>query len=448
MKRQHDMFNAFNADHAQGVPPQDLALISRREAALGPAYRLFYERPIHLVSGQGVWLQDAQGQRYLDAYNNVASMGHCHPRVVAAVSAQMATLATHTRYLHEAPIAYAERILATMNQDVAAGSDQGLGHFMFTCTGSEANDLALRIAQAVTGGEGIIVTANAYHGVTRAVSAFSPSLGANAALDPWVRTIPAPDSYRAKPGQDVGAQMADDVRAACASLRAAGYKPAMLIVDTIFSTDGVFDGPKGMLAPAVAAIRAEGGIFIADEVQPGFCRTGERWWGFQRHGLAPDIVTVGKPMGNGYPVAGLAVRADLMAEFGRRTRYFNTFGGNPVAVAAASAVLDIIEDEGILAHVDRIGHDFREALRDAPHRGHFGDVRGAGLFIGVECIDPETGAPDPAMAAHIVTGLRDHHVLISNAGAAGNVLKIRPPLVFAEDDIAFFMAALAKVLDI
>src|SRR5690606_1543142 len=317
---------------------EDAALVARRAKALGPAYRLFYETPVHLVRGEGVWLFDRAGEAYLDTYNNVACVGHCHPRVVEAMAPQAAAFASHTRYLHEGILDYAERLLATFPAE--------LGHVMFTCTGSEANDLALRIAREHTGGTGVIVTENAYHGVTADVAALSPSLGAGVPLGPHVRTVPAPDAARY--GADVASGFAAAVQAAIDDLLRHGVRLAALVVDTIFSSDGVFADPEGFLTPAVTAIRAAGGIFIADEVQPGFARTGAAMWGFQRHGLVPDMVSLGKPMGNGYPVAALVVRPGVVAAFGAKARYFNPFGGNAVAAATASAVLDVIEDEGLL----------------------------------------------------------------------------------------------------
>ena len=307
------MINAFSVDDFSRLDPAEQAMIARRQRVLGPAYRLFYERPVHFVRGEGVWLYDAQGQAYLDAYNNVASVGHANPRVTAAMARQAETLNTHTRYLHESIIDYAEALTASFPAP--------LSQAMFTCTGSEANDLAVRIARHVTGGTGIIVTDLAYHGVTSVVAEFSPSLGAGVDLGSHVRTVRAPDAYHAN-GEDVGERLGRDVQAAIDDLRRHGIKPAMLILDTIFSSDGVFAGPAGFLKPAVEAIHKAGGLFIADEVQPGFGRTGEAMWGFERHGVLPDIVTMGKPMGNGYPIAGLVARPELLAEFGARCALF------------------------------------------------------------------------------------------------------------------------------
>ena len=411
-------------------------MIARRNRLLGPAYRLFYEQPVQFVRGEGVWLYDPAGRPYLDAYNNVASVGHCHPHVVEAIARQAAILNTHTRYLHETVLDYAEKLLATFPAEI--------GHIMFTCTGSEANDLALRIARTCTGGTGFIVTEMAYHGVTSALAELSPSLGLPAAKDSHVRLVPAPRSA----GDDAGEIFARGVRRALDDMKANGIRPAGLLVDTIFSSDGVFADPSGFLGPAVQAVRAAGGLFIADEVQPGFGRTGGQMWGFARHDLIPDLVTMGKPMGNGHPVAGMAARPDLLAEFGARSRYFNTFGGNPVSAAAGIAVLEVIESEGLMENAQRTGAYLLKRLRQlqASH-ALIAEVRGAGLFIGVELRRGDTaGTPATAESARIVNLLRERRVLISVAGPQANVLKIRPPLVFGSDHADLLVETLDQAL--
>ncbi|KAF1020321.1 MAG: 5-aminovalerate aminotransferase DavT [Paracidovorax wautersii] len=400
------------------------ALLARRQRLLGPAYRLFYERPLQLVSGQGVWLRGADGRDYLDAYNNVVCVGHCHPRVVEAIARQAATLNTHTRYLHDGILDYAERLLATLPGEL------GQGHAMFTCSGSEANDLALRIARTHTRAQGVIITHNAYHGVTAALAEASPSLGTYVKLGAAVRTVPAPQPWGLPPEQAAQA-FAAGVQAAIDDLRLSGLGVAALLVDTVFSSDGIHTDPLGLLGPAVEAVRAAGGVFIADEVQPGFGRTGDTFWGFARHGVVPDIVTLGKPMGNGHPVAGLAVQRDVLAAFARECRYFNTFGGNPVAMAAASAVLDVLEAEGLQANAQRTGAYLRAGLqRLAARHPVIAEVRGAGLFVGVELRGAD-GQPATERATRLVNQLRDHEgILLSATGPQAHILKIRPPLVF------------------
>jgi 4-aminobutyrate aminotransferase-like enzyme len=433
------MINSFDAAAATDMSQRDRALVERRERLLGPAYRLFYANPVHLVRGEGVWLYDADGSAYLDVYNNVASVGHCHPHVVEALSRQAATLNTHTRYLTDGILDYAERLLGYFPEELA--------HVMFTCTGSEANDLAYRAARTFTGGTGVIITELAYHGVTIAISEMSPSLGDGIVLPPHVRTVPAPNAYHAD-GGDVGEAFAAHVRLAIADMKAHGIKPAALLVDTIFSSDGVLSDPAGFLAPAAAAISEAGGLLIADEVQPGFGRTGEGMWGFSRHGVVPDIVTMGKPMGNGHPMAAMVARPEILETFGKRTRYFNTFGGNPVSCAVGMAVLDVIEQSHLIENAKDVGSYLRDGLRGlATHHELIGDVRGAGLFIGVELVtDRTTRSPATAATARLVNGLREKRVLISAAGLHANVLKIRPPLVFSRGNADHFLSALDEVL--
>ena len=425
------MVNGFDGSGLSGLPPQTRELIARRDAALGGAYRLFYERPVEFVRGAGVYLYDRDGVAYLDAYNNVPSVGHSHPRVTEAVSRQLATLNTHTRYLTEGVVGYAERLLATHTI--------GPAHAMFTCTGSEANDLALRIARSFTGATGVIVTENAYHGVTAAVAELSPSLGANVPLGVHVRTVPAP-----VPGSDFAAGVA----AAIEDLQRHGLRLAAFLADSLFSSDGVLPDPAGFLTPVADLVRAAGGLYIADEVQSGFGRTGSRLWGYQRHaGLVPDIVTMGKPMGNGLPIAGIAGRQPVLAEFGRTARYFNTFGGNPVCVAAAAAVLDVIADEGLQANSRETGRYLRDAISGlAASNPVLADVRGAGLYLGVDVVSADTGAPSAELAAAIVNRMRDRRVLISATGPRGHILKVRPPLPFARPEADQFLEAFSDVL--
>jgi 4-aminobutyrate aminotransferase-like enzyme len=420
------MLNGF-VPGVVALPPEDQALLDRRLESLGPAYRLFYEKPLHVTRAEDVWLYAADGTKYLDAYNNVASVGHCHPHVVAAIAKQAAELCTHTRYLTPHVVDYAERLLATM--------PAALKHMMFTCSGSEANDLALRIAQNFTGGQGVIITENAYHGTTHLIAALSPSLGVNVPAHPTTRKIPAPLKGDAQ-------AFAADVQNAIDDMLRCGIKPCALIVDTIFTSDGVAADPIGFLKPAVEAIRKAGGLFIADEVQPGFGRTGSGLWCFARHGIIPDIVTLGKPMGNGYPVAGLAVQPHIVEKFGNTIRYFNTFGGNTVAVAAASAVLDVIESQNLIQNAAKTGAVFAEALRNT---NELGAIRAAGLMIAVDVVNGD-GSPDAKQCLRIVNGLRDHGVLISASGKAGHTLKIRPPLTFNQTHVDLFMDRLRKVL--
>lgn len=406
----------FDPSRAADLDDATRSLVERRERALGSAYRLFYDRPIRFVRASGTKLWDADGTEYLDAYNNVPSVGHAHPRVVAAMAEQAATLNIHTRYLHEGILDYAEDLLGTM--------PDAIDNVMFACTGSEANDLALRIAKHATGGTGVIVTANAYHGVTTEIAAISPSLGGVESLADWVRYVPAPAA---------GVDFAAAVRASIAEFELFGIRPAALIVDTIFASDGVIPDAAG-LTDAIAAMRDAGGLFIADEVQPGFGRLGTGLWGFDRYGVTPDLVTIGKPMANGQPVSAVLARRDLIDAFGREVRYFNTFGGSTVSIAAAQATLDVVRDEHLIENARVVGAYLIAGLRGlAATHTSIGAVRGSGLFIGVE-LDAESPASSERLALHVVNGLRDRGVLLAASGAGNNVLKVRPPLPFTLAD--------------
>lgn len=432
--------NSFREEHAAALDQETRQLTEKRNKVLGESYRLFYRNPVHLVKGQGQYLWDAQGHQYLDMYNNVASIGHCHPAVVAAVHEQMQLLNTHTRYLHERILDYSEALLATMPAEI--------NRAMYMCTGSEANDLAIRIAQSYSGGTGIIVSQEAYHGTSGLTSGCSPALGSGQTLAATTRLVPAPDAYRVE-SDDLGAWFAAQIQAQIDDMRAHGIQFAGFLADSIFSSDGVMPGPVGFLQAAVDVVHANGGIFIADEVQPGFARSGDAFWGFARHGVVPDIVTTGKPMGNGIPVSGLLAKSEVMAAFSDHTPYFNTFGGNPVAMAAAQAVLTVIEQEQLQQHGQQVGAELLAALQQLMHKHEcVGDVRGAGLFIGFELVtEREHKTPDQALALNLIELLRNkYRVLTSVAGPYGNVLKLRPPLAFQQHDIDWVVSALDRAL--
>ena len=415
--------------------PATAQLLARRERALGASYRLFYEEPFAPIRGEGVWLYDKDNTAYLDAYNNVASIGHCHPAVVAAIAEQSAQLNTHTRYLHPSIVDYAEDLLSEFPDP--------LDNMTMTCTGSEANDLALRIARCHSGGTGIIVTRWAYHGVTSALAEISPSLATGLPTASHVRLVDAPDSYRKK------GDFVTSVKAALLDMQAQGIKPAALLLDSIFSSDGVFSPANGELAAAAQCVRDAGGLYIADEVQPGFGRTGGQRWGFARDNVIPDLVTLGKPMGNGHPVAAVVGRSALFDQFGRQQRYFNTYGGNPVSCRAAHAVLRVLREEDLQANASRVGDYLKQGLQTLAERHQLiGDIRGEGLFIGVELVtDRYTQAPATACAASVVNGLRRRQVLISATGPKANILKIRPPLVFAKEHADLLLERLDLTLN-
>lgn len=434
--------NSFRAEHADALDDVTRELTAKREALLGASYRLFYRNPVHVVRGDGAYLWDADGRKYLDVYNNVPSVGHAHPAVVAAVSTQMATLNTHTRYLHGSVLAYAEDLLSTLPAE--------LDQVMFMCTGSEANDLAIRVARAYTGGTGIILTSEAYHGNTELASAHSPALGSSQPLDPKARLVSPPDAYRAEwvaegsVGQWFAARVQDQIDA----MREDGVAFAGLLIDSVFSSDGVFTGEPGMLAPAVEVVHNNGGVVIADEVQPGFARTGDAFWGFGRHGVVPDIVTMGKPMGAGLPISGMAAKREVLEAFSLKVPYFNTFGGNPVSIAAAQAVLDTIRREALQERARTVGDELRASLDTLADRFDvIGDVRGAGQFTGLELVTSRsTKQPATALALDVIEAMRERGVLTSVAGPGGNILKLRPTLAFQSGDIDWLVDSLTSAL--
>ena len=434
--------NSYSDKNISMLDEQTRELIQRREKYMGGAYRLFYRKPVNLVRGEGEYLWDAEGTKYLDMYNNVAGVGHCHPAVIEAVTEQMKMLNTHTRYLHEKIVDYSEDILAMMPNEV--------DKIMFMCTGSEANDLALRVAAQYTDGTGIIVSQEAYHGTSALTSGCSPALGSEQPLLPNVRLISTPDYYRqGGTPEEFTSWYANEMQKTIDELNAAGHKFSCFLADSIFSSDGVHPNPVGFLKAAIDVVHKNGGVFIADEVQPGFARTGDSFWGFARHGIIPDMVTMGKPMGNGIPVSGLAARHEVMAAFSDKLPYFNTFGGNPVSIAAAQAVLKVIKEEHLQEHCKTVGAKLLSALNDVKdrHPESVGDVRGAGLFIGFE-ITKNDGkkTPDQTKALDLIELLRDNRVLTSVAGHYGNVLKLRPPMAFKECDIDWIASALDKCL--
>lgn len=416
-------------------------LIDRRYRVMGRHSPLFYERPLQLVSGEGVWVTDSDGRRYLDVYNNVPHVGHCHPHVVEALCRQASVLNIHTRYLHETIVQYAERLTATFHDPLSVA--------MFVCTGTEANELALRIARFCTGNTGIIVSDNSYHGNSRTLAELTTAFPTPEALAPHVRAVPIPDPYR--DGGDprtLGDRHVALVEEAIGSLAEAGIRPAALLVDTIFSTEGLPSIPSGYLERATALVREAGGLLIADEVQPGFGRTGEHMWGYAAYDLVPDLVTMGKPMGNGHPIGGVIARPDLVEGFGGSAMYFNTFGGNPVSAAVGMAVLDVIERETLMANARTVGAYVTAGLeRLAERHERIGDVRGKGLFFGVELVEDRMGRkPATDAARRLVNLMREAGVLVSRIGRFDNVLKMRPPMVFGRDHADLLLATLDDCL--
>lgn len=414
-------------------------LMQRRARLMGPNVPTFYRTPVHLVRGEGVWLWDAAGKRYLDCYNNVPHVGHCHPRVVEAICRQAGILNTHTRYLHDLVLDYIERLTATLGH--------GISQAIMTCTGSEANDIALRMAQAATGKTGIIATDNTYHGNTTATSVLSTRRPPIGGYPDHVRLVPAPDSLRPVGGSlDGQAQaFAAHVARAIAELEAAGHGFSGMMLCPVFANEGIPTVQPGFLDPTVAVIRRAGGLVIADEVQPGFGRVGSHFWGHDWLGVAPDVVTVGKPMGNGHPVAAVLATPAVMGAFRDAFGYFNTFGGNPVSAAACMAVLDVMEDEGLQQNAARVSAHAMERLRALRHP-LLAEVRGTGLIFGAEFVLDDAMTPATDVVTDIVERMVERGFILNRIGRAGNTLKIRPPMPFSIENADMLMDALEDVL--
>ena len=410
-------------------------LLARRERLLGAGVATFYEDPVHIVRGEGVWLYDADGRRYLDLYNNVPCVGHAHPRVVEAMQRQTETLNVHSRYLHEGILDYAEHLTSVHAEHLTSA--------VFTCSGTEANEVAVLMARAATGGRGLIYTQAAYHGNSTEVRKLSRLRGDN---EPEFRSIPVPQRYR--PVEE-GLEDEALTEAYLARLQAEidgfaedGVSFAGMMACSILANEGLPDIPPGFMGRAAEMVRAAGGVFISDEVQAGFARSGN-WWGYETTGIKPDIVSMGKPMGNGLPLAGVVASQEMVDTFRQRTRYFNTFASSPLQAAVGQAVLEVIEGEGLVASVADVGGYLIENLRSLQESCEpMSDVRGHGLFIGMEWVkDRESKEPDAAGADVIVNRLREAGFLMGRAGEHGNVLKVRPPLVLKREQADMFLEA-------
>jgi 4-aminobutyrate aminotransferase-like enzyme len=423
-------------------------LLTRRHRVMAPSYRLFYDDPVELVRGQGVWLYDAAGRAYLDCYNNVPSVGHAHPRIVEAIARQTALLNTHTRYLHPTVVELAERLGASL--------PGALSVCYFVCTGTEANDLAVQIARAVTGHEGVVVTEHSYHGNSDLVGTLSTDGYPPADRPGWLAVVEPPNSYRgpfraAELGEpELADRYAGLVATGLDGLAERGHEPAAILIDTSWDSNGVLIAPDGYVPAVAAAVRERGGLVIADEVQAGYCRLGTDFWGHTRYDLVPDIVTIGKPMGAGHPVAAVVTTPEIAARFAERRGYFNTFGGNPVSATVALTVLDIIDDEAVLANATTtgalLGDRLRQLMDDHEIVGH---VQGDGLFWGVDLVvDRSTREPIAyGDAKRIATELRHRGILAGVTGRFTNVLKIRPPLVFGPEHVEQLAGELDQLLD-
>ena len=418
----------------------DKALMARRRATLGPHTPMFYAEPLHLVSAEGVWMRGADGTEYLDAYNNVPHVGHCNPAVVRAMAEQAARLNIHTRYLTAPVVEYAELLLATFGDHLEKVS--------FTNSGSEANELALRMARQHTGATGVLVSDFSYHGNTSSLAVATTGIPVNEPLGSHVRALRIPDLDRDNRAESVVlAEALADATRAITSLQATGHGVSALLFDPLFSTEGLLRLPRGYVEGLVGLVQAAGGLVISDEVQSGFGRTGVRMWGHELFDIAPDVVVLGKPMGNGHPMGAMITTSALLEEFTAANTYFNTFAGNPVSAAIGRAVLTEMGDRELQAGAARLGERARELLEKISNgRSCVKSVKGTGMFFGLELVDHD-GAPDPALTSSLVENMRRRGVLISRIGADNNVLKIRPPLVFEEQHLDMLVDRLADAFD-
>ena len=421
--------------------PSTQNIRSRRKECIGGNLSISYRTPLQIVRGYRQYLYDETGRAFLDAVNNVPHVGHSHPRVNAAAIRQMRVLNTNTRYLHRTLVEYAERLAATMPDP--------LGVCYFVNSGSEANDLALRLAFAHTGRRDIVVLEGAYHGHLSSLIAISPykfdGPGGTGA-PPYVHLVPVPDVYRGQfRGADAGGQYA---RAVQSKINSVSSGIAAFICESLLGCGGQIELPQGYLKEVYARVRTAGGICIADEVQVGFGRTGSDFWGFQSQKVIPDIVVLGKPMGNGHPLAGVVTTREIAQSFDNGMEFFSTFGGNPVSCMTGMAVLDVIESENLQENARATG-DFLKRVLESLKEKHpvIGDVRGKGLFLGVELVrDSRTLEPADREAEYIANRMRDRGILVSTDGPLHNVLKIKPPMVFNRSDAARLAETLDSVL--
>ncbi|SVA15104.1 uncharacterized protein METZ01_LOCUS67958 [marine metagenome] len=416
-------------------------ILTRRRRVFADNALLFYDDPVYFTHAEGVWMYDANDTPYLDAYNNTASVGHCNVEVVDAITRQASRLNSHTRYLYDAVFDYAEELLMEFPDD--------LSKITFTCTGSEANELAMRIAKESTGGDGFIVVGNAYHGCSNATADISPYDSDGIVTAPNVRALQPPNSYLLS-NAEIERNFTDGLRQCIQDLEDNGHKFAAFIIDTTLEANGIFSVPTTYLSKSQEIIREAGGLFIADEVQGGFGRMGDTMWSFERHDVTPDLITVGKPMANGLPMGAVIGTANVINQFFRKHRYFNTFGGNAVCAAAGLATLRVIQRERLLDNSRSVGkYLFDKCSKLMEKHEVIGHVRGAGLFVGIEFVeDRDSKKPAPVIATTVMNNLRHHNVLTGLAGQFDNVLKIRPPLIFDKANADQFSDILNLVLSL
>jgi 4-aminobutyrate aminotransferase-like enzyme len=421
--------------------------LSERQTLLGRNLSISYRHPLKIVRGWRQYLYDDTGRAYLDVYNNVPLVGHSHPEVVRAVQEQLTLLNTNSRYLHENVLRYARRLTEKLPAPLQV--------CYFVNSGSEANELAIRLARAHTGFEDIIVLEHAYHGHTTTLIDISPykfNGPGGRGRKPWVHVAPIPDDYRGiyRRGEpNLGARYARHVADILTDVRTQGRGAAAYIAESMPSVGGQIVFPSGYLAEVYRYVRAVGGVCIADEVQVGFVRLGTHFWGFETQKVVPDIVVLGKPIGNAFPLAAVITTPEIAASFDNGMEFFSTFGGNPVSCAAGLAVLDVLEKEHLQENALQIGNQLMTGLRELQARHRLiGDVRGSGLFLGLDLVrNRETRHPATEQASYVVNRLRDRGILTGTDGPHHNVIKLRPPLIFSETDAQLFLATLDSVLE-
>jgi len=414
-------------------------LLDRHHRVMGDHAPLFYEEPLTLQSGNGVWLENLDGDRYLDLYNNVPCVGHANPRVVANLAEQAATLNVHSRYLHDGVVNYVERLVG-LHHD-------GIESAILGCSGTEATEMALTLARTVTGKRGIICTDATYHGNSSLVGRLS---GLPVGIERnGVKSISTPQLFRPFHAGLSEAELLqkhlDQLEATIVSFADSGGFAGMMLC-SILANEGLPNPPAGWFAEATAMVADAGGLVIADEVQAGFARSGS-WWGYEVSDFIPDVVCMGKPMGNGFPLSAMAASHEMVTKFRETHRYFNTFASSPLQAAAGSAVIDEIVERGLVGQVAEVGSRLKTALTELqPQHPQMGDVRGSGLFIGIDWVESGTNNPDIGGAQRMVEALKSRFVLLGKAGQHGNVLKIRPPLVFENEHAELFLDAFRDCL--
>jgi len=428
--------------------------ISLREKHLGPSCKLFFKQnPIKIVRAKGQYMYNEMNEEFLDCINNVCHVGHCHDHVVKAGQEQMAILNTNNRFLHDNLVLYAQRLTATFPKELSV--------VFFVNSGSEANDLALRMIRTHTGSKEMITQDHAYHGHVVSLMEISPykfNKSGGGGCPPGTHVVAVPDIYRGKfrdkdhKGEDLGELYANEVKEVIDKLHSQGKKPGGFIAESLQSCGGQIIPPPNYLRQVYKHVRSAGGLCVADEVQVGFGRVGTHWWAFELQGedVVPDIVTVGKPMGNGHPVAAV-ITTEEVAESFRKTgiEYFNTFGGNPVSCAIASAVMDVIEDERLMDRAIDVGDYFLKELKKLAEKHEIiGDIRGRGMFIGIDLVkNRETREPNIKAAEHALTRFREERILMQSDGPFNNVLKIKPPLAFSRENVDTFITTLDSIIE-